>query len=247
MGNAILLMKASETQTRHCVAVKLSVVRQTPHLLLGFFFLFFFVVKGRPASDNVLRFPLALKKSRRDKYRKRSREKKNTYCFVNLFFCFLFVLFDTFCCSNGNLKLEKERTLWRQLRYSSRRQFTQRVQTEFLRQFSTLTASSGWTNKFSWHLSVCLPLKIQDNIYSRSLNSGCLGFKLGPRCIVRCQCGCAFRRRSALCCCFLTRNWVSNELWIFFHAFQLFYSCLCVITSWNLSSRSNGFWVLLSL
>lgn len=106
------------------------------------------MVKGRPASDNVLRFPVASKTSGRDECREgRKKKKKNTYCFVNLFFFFYhFVTFYNFCCSHGNLNLQKEKTLCRELRYSSggdSSDVRQRVPTEFLRQLSTLTAFHG--------------------------------------------------------------------------------------------------------
>lgn len=57
-----------------------------------FFLLLLFVVKGRPASDNVLRFPVASKTSGRDECREEKNKKKYTYCFVNLFVVFFLPL-----------------------------------------------------------------------------------------------------------------------------------------------------------
>lgn len=54
-----------------------------------FFFLLLFVVKGRPASDNVLRFPVASKTSGRDECRE---EKKKTLIALLTCFCFFLPL-----------------------------------------------------------------------------------------------------------------------------------------------------------
>lgn len=115
-------------------------------------FLLLFVVKGRPASDNVLRFPVASKTSGRDECRE---EKKKTLIalLTCLFFVFFyhFVTFYNFCCSHGNLNLQKEKTLCRELRYSSggdSSDVRQRVPTEFLRQLSALTAFHGGQTRF---------------------------------------------------------------------------------------------------
>lgn len=93
--------------------------------------------------------------------------------------------------------------------------------------------------------SFLFSLEIQDNIYSRRTDGWCLLFlPFVQRCIFLCQCGCAFRRRSALCCCFLTCDRLDTErilitvyyeLWIFFPAIDLV-QILLPLRDWELES-----------
>lgn len=204
------------------------------------FFLLLFVVKGRPASWQCAPVPSSFKNERK---RRMPRGKKKTLiALLTCFFFYHFVTFYNFCCSNGNLNLQKEKTLCRELRYSSRGDSSdvrQRVPTEFLRQLSALTAfHGGQTHVFL--TSFLFSSEIQDNIYSRRTDGWCLCFYR----LYRCQCGCAFRRRSALCCCFPTCDrldteriliTIYDELWIFFPAVDLVQTLL-PLRDWELES-----------